>query len=196
MMAYRIAVPPGPIWATMLIAMNTVAAGRAIAQITIGATIGVMQYDAGQDDRYTIIGLQGKYAVTPSFRVGLVGSTAHIGDPPLREWTLDGTDERIWRLSGLVELGTRPFKKSSIAIRAMLGVFHSSGVIVEDQPDNDPFYGITDTNAGIAWGGGAGVEFGPYSGVRLMAQANLWMDHAYGGQGFDPELLFGLGLDL
>jgi hypothetical protein len=176
--------------------MITVAVRPAMAQVTITATVGVMQYDAGQDDRYTIIGLQGKYAVTPSFRIGLVGSTAHIGDPPLREWTLEGTDERIWRFSGFAELGTRPFKKSSIAIRAMLGVFHSSGVIVEEPPDNDPFYGITDTNTGIAWGGGAGVEFGPYSGLRFMAQANLWMDHAYGGQGFDPELLFGIGLDL
>lgn len=166
------------------------------AQITVAANFGVMQYDAGQDDQYGVIGFQGKYFVSPSFRLGVVGSTAHIGDPPLREWTLDGTDERIWRVSTFAELGTRPFKKSSIAIRAMLGVFHSSGVIVEQPPDNDPFYGITDTNTGIAWGGGAGVEVGPFSGLRFMAQANVWMDHAYGGQGTDPELLFGVGIDL
>lgn len=179
----------------LLIAITLAAVRPAAAQVTLAVTAGAMQYDAGWDDRYTTIGIQGKYFISPILRVGMVGSTAHIGSPP-RSWALEGTDERVWRFSGFAELGTRPFKKSSIAIRAMLGVFHSSGVIVEEPPDNDPFYGITDTNTGVAWGGGAGMEFGPYGGLRFLAQASLWMDHAYGGQGFDPELVFGIGLDL
>ena len=57
-------------------------------------------------------------------------------------------------------------------------------------------WGITDSPTGISYGGGLGLEVGPFSQVRFLIQANIWMDNAYGGSGFDPELLFGVGVDL
>lgn len=180
------------------LALHLVVPARARAQLNIAGVLGSMQYDAAGDKRYFTYGLQVRYFVSPIVRVGFIGNTSHIGDPPLREWwTLPGTDERIWRGAAFLELATRPYHKSSLSLRGMLGVFHSSGVNVRPPPPNDPTYGVTDTPAGATYGGGVGLEVGPYGRLRIMVQFNAWFDHAYGpGAATDPELVAGVGLDL
>ena len=155
-----------------------------------------MQYDAGQDESYFALGLQARYFVTPNFRVGLMGSTAHIGNP-YRIWTAAGTDQQFWRLGAMAELATTPFAKGSFSIRGLLGVNHSSGVIYQGPEDpNDPSWGISDTPTGVSYGGGLGLEVGPYARLRFLLQGNIWLDNAFGGSSFDPELLIGVGVDL
>ena len=170
----------------------------AAAQFNFAATAGAVQYDAGGDQDYFILGLQVRYYATPVLRVGFLGGTAHIGDPPLRDWTLEGTDERIWRGAGFLEVAGTLFPMVSLSARGFLGVVHSSGVIVETAPPNSgSWYGITDTPTGVTYGGGIGLEGGPFlSRMRFLAQANFWRDHLYGGGLSDPELIFGLGIDL
>lgn len=169
----------------------------ATGQVNLAATVGAVQYDFANDDNYLVIGLQVRYYATPVVRVGFMGGTAHIGDPPNRSTTLDGTDERMWRGAAFLEVATRPLSKVSGSLRGFVGVFHSSGVILEPRPpDAGSWYGITDTPTGVTYGGGIGVEVGPFSRLRFLLQANLWMDHAYSGSPFDPEAIFGLGVDL
>lgn len=171
---------------------------RSQAQVNIAGMLGFMQYDAGGDKRYFTYGLQVRYFVSPIVRVGFIGNTTHIGNPPLREWwTLPGTDERTWRGAAFFELATKPYHKSSLSLRGMLGVFHSSGVKVRPPPPNDPTYGVTDTPTGATYGGGVGLEVGPYGRLRIMVQFNAWFDHAYGpGASTNPELIAGVGFDL
>lgn len=165
-------------------------------RVNIAAVGGWMVYDAGGDQTYTTVGLQVRYPLSKALRVGIATATAHIGDP-LRSWAGPGTDERIWRVSAMGELATKPFHKSSLAARGMLGVFHSSGVIYQEPPpDIAPYSRITDTNTGVTYGAGIGFEVGPYSGIRFYLQGNYWRDHAYGAVLDNPELLGGVGLDL
>jgi len=172
------------------------ATGRVDGQVNASMMFGAVQYDMANDDPYFTYGVQVRYYATPVLRVGFMGGTAHIGDPPLRDWTQDGTDERMWRGAGFVEVGTKPFHKVSGSLRGFLGLFYSSGVIVAPPPvDYGEFYGITDTNTGLSYGGGAGLEVGPFYRLRFLAQANMWLDQAYGGSLSDPELIFGLGID-
>jgi hypothetical protein len=175
----------------------TLSPAVALAQVNVAVMLGVVQFDAAGDDGYFTYGLQVRYFATPVVRIGFMGGTAHIGDPPLREWTLDGTDERMWRGAAFVELGTKPLHKASLSLRAFLGVNHSSGVIVQPTPPNSAdWYGITDANTGVSYGGGAGLEAGPYWRLRVLAQANVWRDNKFGGTSFDPEVIFGIGFDL
>lgn len=162
----------------------------------LAPVVGAMQFDAGQDAAYFTWGVQARYFVVPSFRVGLTFNTAHIGDPP-RVWTAPGTDQQFWRVGAMAEFATAPFHKGAVAIRGLLGVNHSSGVIYQGpEAGFEQFWGITDSPTGISYGGGLGLEVGPYSRIRLMLEGNIWMDNSYGGSGFDPELLFGLSVDL
>lgn len=41
-----------------------------------------------------------------------------------------------------------------------------------------------------------GLEVGPYGRIRFLLQGNVWMDNAFGGTGFDPDALLGIGVDL
>lgn len=165
-------------------------------KVNLAAVGGIMSYDLGGDHSYFTYGLQARYFVSPVFRVGLVGSTAHIGDP-LRVYAAPGTDEQIFRVSAMAEITTKPFHKSTFALRGMLGVFHSSGLIYQGpEPGFEPYWAITDTNTGVTYGGGLGFEVGPFSRLRFYLQGNYWFDHAYGATGNDPELLFGIGVDL
>ncbi len=182
---------------SLLLGLSLCAASVAHAQVNVAVMLGAVQYDNANDDAYFTLGLQVRYYITPVVRVGFMGSTAHIGDPPLRDWTLEGTDERIWRATGFLEVATKPFHKASLSIRGAIGFFHSSGVIVEPTPPNsEAFYGITDTNTGLSYGAGIGLEVGPFYRLRVLAQVNFWQDNAFGGTASDPELLFGLGVDL
>jgi hypothetical protein len=157
---------------------------------------GSVQYDIAEDNSYFTYGLQLRYYLKPALRLGFMGGTAHIGDPPLCEWTAEGTDERMWRGAGFLEVARSPFHKTSIALRGFIGVYHSSGVIVEPSPPNSgSFYGITDANTGLSYGGGFGLEVGPYYRMRVFAQLNLWQDNAYGATASDPEIIFGVGVD-
>jgi len=97
----------------------------------------------------------------------------------------------------MAELAAKPFNKGTVSVRGLLGVNHSSRVIYQGpEPGVEEFWGITDSPTGISYGGGLGLEAGPFSQVRFLLQDNIWMDNAYGGSGFDPELLFGVGVDL
>jgi len=179
--------------AFLLVSAPTVGTAQSF---NLAAVIGVLQFDAGQDAGYFTYGFQARYFVAPAFRVGLTATTAHIGDPP-REWTADGTDQQFWRVGAMAELVAKPFSKGTLSVRGLLGVNHSSGVIYQGpEIPNDPFWGITDSPTGISYGGGLGLEVGPFSQVRFLLQGNIWMDNAFGGSGFDPELLFGVGVDL
>jgi hypothetical protein len=172
-------------------------AARGDAQVNVAAMAGALQFDAGNDKRYFTWGLQVRYFATPVLRVGFIGGTAHIGEQPLKDWRAPGSDQRIWRGAGFVEVGTKNVHKVTASLRGMLGVFHSSGVtVLPPPPDPYGFYGITDTPTGFAYGLGAGLEVGPHYRMRLLAQFNFWFDQAYGGTGNDPEVLFGLGVDL
>jgi len=178
---------------SLLIALPSASTAQSI---NLAAVVGGLQYDAGQDAAYFTYGFQARYFVTPAFRVGLTATTAHIGDPP-RTWTASGTDQQFWRVGALAELAVKLFSKGTGTVRGLLGVNHSSGVIYQGpEVPNDPFWGITDSPTGISYGGGLGLEVGPFSHVRFLLQGNIWMDNAYGGSGFDPELLFGVGIDL
>jgi hypothetical protein len=162
----------------------------------VAPVVGVMQFDAGGDAAYFTWGIQLRYFITPSFRVGLTGSSTHIGDPP-RQWAAPGTDQQFWRVGAMAEFATHPYHKASFSIRALLGFNTSSGLIYQGPPPGlEPFWGITDSPSGVSYGGGLGLEVGPFSQVRFLVQGNIWMDNAYGASGFDPELLFGLGVDL
>jgi hypothetical protein len=173
------------------------ASARVEAQkVNLAAVGGIMSYDFGGDHSYFAYGLQARYFVSHVFRVGLVGSTAHIGDP-LRIYAAPGTDEQIFRVSAMAEITTKPFHRSSFALRGILGVFNSSGLIYQGpEPGFESFWAITDTKTGVTYGGGIGFEIGPYSRIRFYLQGNYWLDHAYGATGNDPEFLFGVGVDL
>jgi hypothetical protein len=174
-----------------------VAVARANAQVNAAVMLGAVQYDTANDDPYFTYGIQVRYYMTPAVRAGFMGGTAHIGDPPLRDATLDGTDERMWRGAGFIELAAKPLEKTSLSIRGFLGVMHSSGVIIAPPPPNsEEFYGITDANTGLSYGGGIGLEVGPFSRLRFLGQVNLWRAAVYGGTSSDPEIILGMGVDL
>lgn len=171
--------------------------GRAEGQgFNLAATAGVVKYDFGGDQSYFTFGIQARFAVSPILQVGLLGSTAHIGDPS-RAWAAPGTDEQIWRFAGLVALSTSPMSKLSVGVRGTLGVFHSSGLVYRGPPpDFEPIWQFADAPTGVTYGGGLGAEIGPFSRVRGLVQGNIWVDRAYGTSGVDIELLFGVGVDL
>lgn len=183
----------------LALAVCILGARQGLAQrVNVALVAGAMQYDPGADATYASFGLHARYFVSPAFRVGLLASTAHIGNPqPPRIWAAPGSDERIYRVAGMAEVATKPFHKSSFALRAMLGVFHSSGVIYQGPPPElAPYWGITDTNTGPSYGAGIGFELGPYSAFRFYLQGNFWRDHVRGSTGSNPEVLGGVGLDL
>ncbi len=163
----------------------------------LAAVVGALQYDAGGDKAYFTFGIQARYFVTPAFRIGIMGSTAHIGELQ-RDWIAPGSDVQFWRIGVMAELAATPVKKAAVSVRGLLGVNHVSGLTYLGRPPDFPeeFWGITDSPTGISYGGGLGLEVGPFSQVRFLLQANIWMDNAFGGSGFDPELLFGVGVDL
>ena len=108
-----------------------------------------------------------------------------------------GTDQQFWRVGAMVELAAKAFSKGSLSVRGLIGVNHSSGVIYQGpEPGFEQFWGITDSPTGISYGGGIGLEVGPYRRMRFLLEGNIWLDHAYGSAAFDPELLFGMGVDL
>lgn len=181
-----------------------------VAQVSLSPLVGAMRYDAAFDDTYLTLGLQVRYFVSPAFRLGALGSRAHIGNPSRagvgRTWMLPSSDETVWRVGGLAEVAAvHPFRNSHVPVidrltftaRALLGVFHSSGVDFDDSAGvGDPFFGITDDPTGLAFGAGVGFEFGPYGPIRATLQANVWRDNAYGGDLTNPEAFLGLSVDL
>jgi hypothetical protein len=56
--------------------------------------------------------------------------------------------------------------------------------------------GVTDTPTGPTFGGGIGLEFGPYARIRVLGQLNVQWDNIYGASLFDPVYLLGVGIDL
>ncbi len=169
----------------------------AAQSFNLAAVVGAMQYDAGGDEAYFTLGIQARYFVTPAFRIGVMGSTSHIGELQ-RDWIAPGSDVRFWRIGVMAEFAAKPGKKAAVSVRGLLGVNHVSGLTYLGRPPEFPeeFWGITNSPTGISYGGGLGLEVGPFSQVRFLLQGNIWMDNAYGGSGFDPELLFGVGVDL
>jgi hypothetical protein len=172
-------------------------AGRAEAQrFGLAATAGLVKYDFGADQSYFTAGIEARYALSPILRVGLLGSTSHIGDPA-RAFAAPGTNEQIWRIAGLVQLSTSPMPKLLVAVQGAIGIFHSSGLVYQGPPPGfEPIWQFSDSPTGLTYGGGLGLEVGPFSRVRGLVQGNVWVDKAYGSSGVDLELLFGVGVDL
>lgn len=165
-------------------------------RLSVAATAGTVKYDFGGDQSYFTFGVQGRYAVSPILHVGLLGSTAHIGDPS-RAFAAPGTDEQIWRAAGLVRLSTKPMPKLSIGVQGAIGLFVSSGLVYQGPPpDLEPIWQFSDAPTGLTYGGGLLVEIGAFSRLRGLLQGNIWVDKAYGTSGVDLELLFGIGVDL